>query len=133
MKLTAEECVRWATPLTHQMRTATEDTQIGGQKILEGERVVCWNLSANRDERTFDQPYHFDSSRSPNLHIGFGYGKHFCLGVHLARLEMRVLIPILLRNMPDMRIAAEPESAASNIFAGYKHMKIEYSPRQRAG
>jgi cytochrome P450 len=65
--------------------------------------------------------------------VGFGFGKHFCLGVHLARLEMRVLIPLLLREIPDMRLAAEPEAAASNVFAGYKHMKIEYSPRPRIG
>ncbi len=133
MRSAAEESVRWATPLTHQMRTATEDTEIGGQKIAEGERVVCWNLSANRDDLAFTDPYRFDTSRSPNPHVGFGYGKHFCLGVHLARLEMRVLIPLLLREMQDMRVVAEPEPAASNVFAGYKHMKIEYTPRRQVG
>jgi cytochrome P450 len=130
MRTAVEECVRWATPLTHQMRTATEDTTIGGRKIAEGERLVCWNLSANRDEAVFAEPYRFDTGRTQNPHLGFGHGKHFCLGVHLARLEMRVLIPILLREMQDMRLAAEPEPAASNIFAGIKHMKIEYEPRR---
>jgi cytochrome P450 len=129
MKTAVEECVRWATPLTHQMRTATEDTEIGGQKIAEDERLVCWNLSANRDEAIFDDPYRFDTGRTPNPHLGFGHGKHFCLGVHLARLEMRVLIPMLLREMQAMRLQTEPEPAASNIFAGIKHMPIAFTPR----
>jgi cholest-4-en-3-one 26-monooxygenase len=110
------------------MRTAIEDTEIGGRKIAEGERLVCWNLSANRDEDIFADPYRFDTARSPNPHLGFGHGKHFCLGVHLARLEMRVLIPMLLREMQEMRPRAEPEAAASNIFAGIKHMAIEFTP-----
>lgn len=131
MRVAVEECVRWATPLTHQMRTALQDAQIGGQKIAKGDRLVCWNLSANRDEAAFTDPYHFNTARSPNPHLGFGYGKHFCLGVHLARLEMRVLLPILLKSMPDVRPAEAPEPAASNIFSGIKHMKIQFNPRDR--
>jgi cytochrome P450 len=126
MKIAVEEFVRWATPLTHQMRTATEDTEIGGQKIAEGERVVCWNLSANRDEAVFAEPYRLDPARSPNPHLGFGHGKHFCLGVHLARLEMRVLIPLLLDHMQDLRLAAPPEPAA-----GIKHMRVAFTPARR--
>jgi cytochrome P450 len=128
MRTAVEEFVRWATPLTHQMRTATEDTEIGGQKISEGDRLVCWNLSANRDELAFAEPYRFDTSRSKNAHLGFGYGKHFCLGVHLARLEMRVIIPMLLRRMHDIELVDPPEPAASNIFAGYKHMRVRFRP-----
>lgn len=130
MRTAIEEFVRWATPLTHQMRTATEDTEIGGQKILEGERLVCWNLSANRDEAAFEDPYRFDTARSKNNHLGFGYGKHFCLGVHLARLEMRVILPVILREMQDLELLQPPEPAASNIFAGYKHMQVRFSPRR---
>jgi cytochrome P450 len=132
MRTAVEECVRWATPLTHQLRTATEDTEIGGQRIAEGDRLVCWNLSANRDEEKFTEPYRFDTARSPNHHLGFGYGKHFCLGAHLARLEMRVLLPILLREMPDVRPLEEPETSASNIFPGIKHLKIQFAPHTLA-
>ncbi len=129
LRLTAEECVRWATPLTHQLRVATRDIEIGGKLIRAGDWVVLWNTSANRDEEAFDEPYRFDSLRKPNVHLGYGFGPHFCLGAHLARLELRVMLQCLLEKMPPMALAGEPEIAASNLFCGIKHMPITFTPR----
>jgi cytochrome P450 len=125
LRLAAEECVRWATPLTHQLRVATRDVELGGKAIREGDWVVLWNPSANRDEDAFAEPYRFDSLRQPNVHLGFGHGAHFCLGTHLARLELRIMLRCLLDRMPALGLLAEPERAASNLFAGIKHMHVE--------
>jgi cytochrome P450 len=129
LALAVEEFVRWATPLHHQMRTATEDVEIGGRLIRKGDRVVVWNLSANRDERQFPEPDRFDCQRQPNVHLGFGFGKHFCLGVHLARLEMLIMLEYLLGAMQDFELAGTPQVAASNLFPGIKHMPVTFTPR----
>ncbi|HLG92587.1 MAG TPA: cytochrome P450, partial [Acidimicrobiales bacterium] len=87
-----EEMLRWASPVMHFRRTATRDTEIAGQPISEGDKVVIWYISANRDESVFPHPYRFDVERSPNEHVAFGGGgPHFCLGANLARLEIRVM------------------------------------------
>jgi cytochrome P450 len=132
LKVATEEFVRWTTPLTHVLRTAGEDTEIGGQKVSAGDWVVLWNLSANRDEAAFAAPYRFDIGRAPNAHLGFAVGKHFCLGAHLARLEIRILLEYLLEYMQDIRLAGEPEIAASNLFCGIKHMPITFTPTTRS-
>ncbi|HLY58385.1 MAG TPA: cytochrome P450 [Stellaceae bacterium] len=132
LKIATEEFVRWTSPLTHVLRTAAEDTEIGGRKIAAGDWVVLWNLSANRDERAFEDPYRFDVQRMPNAHLGFAVGKHFCLGAHLARLEIRILLEYLLEHMQDVRLTAEPQIAASNLFCGIKHMPIAFTPARRA-
>jgi cytochrome P450 len=129
MRLTADECVRWTSPLTHNMRTATCDTEIGGTQIHEGDWVVTWNCSANRDERVFEDPYRFDGTRPTNPHMGFAYGPHLCLGANLARLEMKIMLGVLLDTIPDMELAAEPEIAASLIFRGIKRMPVRFKPR----
>ena len=85
-----DEFVRWASPITHEARTLTADTELHGVKLSEGDRVAVWSPSANRDERIFDDPFRFDVTRPGNRHLGFAYGEHFCLGVHLARLTLRV-------------------------------------------
>jgi cytochrome P450 len=128
LKVAVEEFVRWATPLNHQMRTAMEDTRLGDQEIKAGELVVVWNLSANRDELAFKDAGRFDSQRRPNAHLGFGFGKHFCLGAHLARLEMRVMLEYLLEHMQDIEMTAKPDRSASNLFPGIKHMPIRFRP-----
>jgi cytochrome P450 len=129
IKAVAEEGVRWASPLTHTLRTATEDTIIGGQKVKEGDWVVVWLASANRDEKVFADPHRFDSARTPNNHLGFAIGKHHCLGAHLARAEMRILLEYLLEHMPEPpQLAGEPQMAASTLFWGVKHMPITYKP-----
>lgn len=127
LRIAVEEFVRWATPLNHQMRTAMEDTRLGEQDIKAGELVVVWNLSANRDALAFREPDRLDCRRRPNPHLGFGFGKHFCLGAHLARLEMRVMLEYLLGHMRDIEMIAKPERSASNLFPGIKHMPIRFA------
>jgi len=131
LKTAVEEFVRWMTPLNHQMRTATEDTLLGGKTIAKGDRVVVWNVSANRDEDQFPEPYRFNVQRTPNVHLGFGYGKHFCLGAHLARLEMQVMLEYMLGAMNDIALTATPEISASNLFPGIKRMPISFTPHEK--
>jgi cytochrome P450 len=121
-----EEIVRWATPVIHFRRTATRDSEVGGQRIREAEKVVMWYNSGNRDEAVFEDPYRFDVLRSPNEHVGFGGpGPHFCLGAHLARREMTVMFREIFRRLPDLEITGEPVYLASLFFNGIKHMSCE--------
>ena len=129
MRFMADECVRWSSPLTHTMRTATGDTELGGKNIREGDWVVIWNCSANRDEDVFADSYRFDGTRAINPHVGFAYGPHQCLGANLARLELKVMLGLLLEHIPDVELSEEPEVAASLIFRGIKRMKVRFKPR----
>jgi methyl-branched lipid omega-hydroxylase len=125
-----EEIVRWATPVIHFRRTAIRDVEIGGQAIREGEKVVLWYSSANRDERAFPDPYRFDVTRTPNDHLGFGGGgAHFCLGANLARREIKVMFDELLHGLPDIRIVGEPDMLFSAFIHGIKRMRAEWTPR----
>ncbi len=124
-----EEIVRWATPVIHFRRTATRDTALSGQKIREGEKVVLWYCSGNRDEAAFDEPYKFDVRREPNEHVGFGGpGPHFCLGAHLARREITVMFRELFARLPDIHVVGEPNRLASFFIHGIKHMQCEFTP-----
>ncbi len=118
-----EEIVRWATPVINFRRTATRDVVVGGQEVKEGQKVVMFYNSANRDERHFDDPFHFDVLRTPNEHFGFGAGgPHFCLGANLARREIRVMFEELLRRLPDIEITGEPDMLQSGFINGIKRM-----------
>jgi cytochrome P450 len=118
-----EEIVRWASPVMHFRRTATRDTQLSGQPIRAGEKVVMWYGSANRDDEKFAQPYAFDIAREPNEHVGFGGpGPHHCLGANLARREMRVMFREIFRRLPDLEITGPPEMLRSNFIHGIKRM-----------
>ncbi len=123
-----DEIVRWVTPVLHFRRTAVEDTVLGGIEIGAGDKVVLWYASANRDEAVFDQPDRFDVGRTPNPHLGFGIGEHFCLGTHLAKLEMRILFEELLRRMPDLELAAPPRRLRSNFIHGIKELQVRFTP-----
>jgi len=124
-----EEIVRWATPVIHFRRTATRDTEIGGQRIREGEKVVLWYCSGNRDEAVFAEPFAFDVRRDPNPHVGFGGpGPHHCLGAHLARREMTVMFREIFRRIPDFEVVGEPERLQSFFIHGLKHMTVRFSP-----
>jgi cytochrome P450 len=114
------------------MRVATRDVELRGKKIRDGDRVVMWHASANRDEDAFADPDRFDVSRSPNEHLAFGRGEHFCIGAHLARLELRLMLEAVLREMPDLRLAGDVERLRSNVVAGIKHMPVRFSPRRAA-
>lgn len=124
-----EEMVRWASPLTHTLRTATEDFELAGARIREGDWVVPWFISANRDETAFVDADRFDIRRSPNNHLGFAAGKHFCLGAHLARLEMRLMLEAILDRMENIELTGAVEMAASNLFWGIKHLPIRFNSR----
>jgi cytochrome P450 len=127
-----EEIVRWATPVIHFRRTATRDTEIGGQQIRAGDKVVLWYNSGNRDERVFADPFAFDVRRAPNEHVGFGGpGPHYCLGAHLARREMTVMFRELFRRLPDLHVSGEAELLASFFINGIKHLPCEFTPGGR--
>jgi cytochrome P450 len=123
-----EEIVRMATPVIHFRRTATQDTEINGQKILEGEKVVMFYSSGNRDERTFANPHQFDVRRefSP-AQIGFGAGgPHFCLGANLARREVSVMFQEIARRMPTLRTEGEPAYLQSSFINGVKRLQCSW-------
>lgn len=123
----AEEIVRWVSPVNLFRRTATCDTELGGRAIREGDKVVMFYASANRDAAAFARPDEFDAGRTPNPHVGFGGGgPHFCLGRHLAALELRVLLEALTERMPDIRLAGEPVRLRSNFINGIKHMPVRF-------
>lgn len=125
-----EEIVRWASPVLHMRRTVTADgVRIGDQEFAEGDKVVMWYVSANRDEGVFTEPFAFDLSRRPNEHIGFGApGAHFCLGAHLARREITVAFRELARQLPDIEAVGEPASLRANFVHGIKHLRAEWTP-----
>ena len=124
-----EEILRWATPVLHFRRTALEDYQLGDTLIRQGDKVVIWHISANRDETVFDDASRFDIERSPNDHIAFGGGgPHFCLGANLARMELRLIFTEILERMPDMEANGEVEYLRSNFIGGIKHMPVRFSP-----
>jgi len=123
-----DEIVRWATPVIYMRRTVTTQTQLSGHTFAEGDKVVMFYNSANRDEDVFYDPQSFDIRRSPNPHLGFGAaGPHFCLGAHLARREITVMFRELFRKLPDIEAAAEPERLLSNFINGIKHLPCTYS------
>ncbi|HEV3226830.1 MAG TPA: cytochrome P450 [Acidimicrobiales bacterium] len=124
-----EEIVRWATPVIHFRRTATQDVVLRGQTIKAGEKVVLWYNSANRDEEYWDDPFRFDIRRTPNEHIGFGAGgPHFCLGANLARREIKVMLTELFRRLPDIEATGEPQMLQSPFIHGIKHLRASFSP-----
>jgi cytochrome P450 len=121
-----EEILRWTSPIIHFARRATRDAEHGGQKIREGERLALFYPSANRDEALFDDPYTFDIERSPNRHLAFGIGQHFCLGAHVARLELQVIFRHLARRLEHMELAGPVERLRSVLVGGVKHIPIRY-------
>ena len=110
-----EEMLRFANPLHYFRRTATADTSLGGVDIRAGDKVAMYYTSANRDEEVFSDPQRFDVRRSPNRHLSFGVGEHFCVGAHLARLEARVFLEELLASYPAIELAGEPVRLRSNL------------------
>lgn len=123
----AEEIVRWVSPVNLFRRTAVRETELGGQQIAAGDKVVVFYASANRDESVFPAPDQFDVGRDPNPHVGFGGGgPHFCLGRHLAALELRVLLRALTERMPAIRLDGEPSRLRSNFINGIKHIPVRF-------
>lgn len=121
MATAVEEVIRWTTPAPSKRRTATIDADLGGQHIAPGDKVVVWEGSANRDELVFEHADLFDVKRTPNPHLGFGHGVHFCLGANLARLEIRVMYEELLPRFRSIEAAAPIEWTRSNRHTGIRH------------
>ena len=126
-KSAADELCRWTSPIVHFMRTATEDTELRGRTINEGDSVALFYPSANRDEDVFDDPYTFRIDRSPNPHLAFGVGEHFCLGASLARMEIRVLLEELVPRLSHVEMTAEPQRLRANFVTGIKHLPLRWS------
>ncbi|MFI9201477.1 cytochrome P450 [Streptomyces sp. NPDC053048] len=121
-----EEMLRYWSPVVHFRRTATRDTELGGQRVRRGEKVVVYHPSANRDERVFADPDRFDITRTPNDHVSFGFGPHFCLGAHLARAQMRAMLRTTLDRLPGLERAGEPVRLTSNFQNGLKHLPVRW-------
>ena len=121
---TIEEVLRWANPLHYFRRTTVESTELGGQTIAEGDKVAMIYTAANRDPAVFDDPHAFDISRSPNPHLSFGIATHFCLGVHLARLEGRVFFEEILARWPNLERTGDATRQRSNLNNSLKTLPI---------
>ncbi|MCP4436421.1 MAG: cytochrome P450 [Actinomycetia bacterium] len=127
-----DEILRWSTPVLHFRRTAAADTEVRGQKIAKGDKVLIWHVSANRDEEAFDDPFTFDIERADNEHVAFGGGgAHFCLGANLARVELRIIFREVLSRIPDLAKTAEPKILRSNFVTGIKTLPVEFSTGAR--
>lgn len=131
LRLAAEEMIRWSDPVISLMRVATAETQIGGRRIRENDRLVLWLASANRDASVFERPYEFDITRHPNLHVGFGAGPHFCLGGPLAKIEIRLAMEELLQRYDGIEITGPVERVQSTFVGGLKHLPVRLKARQR--
>ncbi|MQY03353.1 cytochrome P450 [Actinomadura macrotermitis] len=130
VRTAADEIVRWVTPVNLFRRTAVRDTELRGRKIAAGDKVVVFYASANRDEAVFAAPFTFDVARDPNPHLGFGGGgPHFCLGAHLARLELRVLFETLLDAMPNIELSGNVRRLRSSFINGIKEMPVRPGSR----
>lgn len=129
MPTAIEELLRWTSPVIYMRRTARMDTEVAGQQISEGDKVVMYYGAANRDPAVFDQPERLDLGRSPNPHVAFGGGgPHFCLGAHLARVEIGALIREMLTRLDGLEPTAEPEWMPSNFIYGPTHMPVRFTP-----
>jgi len=124
-----EEMLRWATAIVYFRRNATRDTEIGGVPISKGDKVVIYYTSANRDEEIFEEPFRFDVDRHPNPHVSFGAGgPHFCVGAHLAKLQLRVLFEELVKRVPRAPVAAGPaEGVKALLISGIKRLPVDFT------
>lgn len=125
-----EEILRWASPPMHAMRTATADTELGSAPVRRGDRVVVWIPSCNRDEQVFAQPDRFLVERSPNPHLSFGGGPHYCIGSVLARLELRCLLGVLIHRVDAIEAVGEPGRVPSNFLHGLARLDVRLTPRR---
>ena len=132
MSSAVDEVVRWASPVIYFRRSVTRDTELRGRPIAEGDKVVLYYTSANRDEEVFEDPYRFDVGRTPNDHVTFGGGGvHFCLGANLARAEIRAIMRQLVERLPDLRLAGEALRLRSDFVNGIKTMPVTFTPVPR--
>jgi cytochrome P450 len=131
MSTAVEEIVRWTTPSIYKRRTASRDTDLDGVGISTGDKVTVWEMSANRDERAFADPFVFDVGRYPNPHLGFGFGAHFCLGASLARLEIRVALELLAERYSGFEQVGPTSWMPNNRLFGLKTLPVRMLPNTR--
>ena len=131
MNAAVDEIIRWVTPVKHFMRTATEDYTVRGTTIKKGESVLLSYPSGNRDEDAFVDPFTFDVGRSPNKHLSFGFGVHYCLGAMLARMELKALFRELLPRLKSVELAGEPKWMKTIFVGGLKTLPIRYEVAAR--
>lgn len=132
MGTAVEELLRWVSPVVHMRRTATADVELAGRPVAEGDKVVVFYGSANRDAAVFVDPDRMDLARNPNEHVAFGAGgPHFCLGAHIARLETSALLGEVLTRLPDLEPAGEPSWLPSNFVSGPASMPVRFTPGAR--
>jgi len=124
-----DEVIRWVTPLNNMFRRATRDTELRGQTIHAGDRVALVYPSANRDEEVFDEPFTFDVTRSPNNHIAFGYGTHFCIGANFARHELELLFGKLTSDWTNLRVVTEPDVELNHFARAVRSFELAFDPR----
>jgi len=131
-----EEMLRWVSPIKNMARVATRDVELAGARIRAGQELILLYPSANRDEAVFEDPETFDITRSPNPHMAFGFGAHFCMGNQLARLELRVMVERVLARLPDLRLAVDRAALprrAANFISGIEEMPVEFTPTAPLG
>jgi cytochrome P450 len=122
-----EEAIRWTTPVQHFMRTVMADTQVGGVSLKKDDLLMLCYISGNYDESVFDNPNRFDATRHPNRHVSFGSGAHQCLGLHLARLEMKIFFDELLDRIDSVELAGEPKRSQSTFVGGPKTLPLKFT------
>jgi cholest-4-en-3-one 26-monooxygenase len=135
MPSAVEEMLRWVSPIKNMARQMTRDVDFAGETLRKGQKLLMLYPSANRDERVFERPDEFDITRSPNDHMAFGFGSHFCLGNRLARMELSVMFDRLLDRLPDLALAdaSEPPKRAANFVSGYETMPVVFTPTEPIG
>ena len=128
-KTAPDEIIRWATPALYFRRTATRELEMHGQTVREGDKVLLWWASGNRDETVFDDPFRVKLDRAPNPHVSFGQGgPHVCLGMHLARLEVRILFQELAKRIKAVEPAGPHRFLRSNFVGGIKELPVTMTP-----
>jgi cholest-4-en-3-one 26-monooxygenase len=123
-----EEILRFSPAVHSFRRTATQECEIRGQKIEENAKLILWYPSANRDEEVFSEPQRFDIRRTPNDHVAFGYGEHYCLGANLARMELQEIFREIVTRVDDVERTAKPRRLRSNFINGVKEMRVAFTP-----
>jgi cholest-4-en-3-one 26-monooxygenase len=123
-----EEILRFSPAVHSFRRTATQPNEIRGQEIAENAKLILWYPSANRDEDVFPDPQHFDILRTPNDHVAFGYGEHYCLGANLARMELREIFREIVTRIDGIERTATPRRLRSNFINGVKEMRVRFEP-----
>jgi cytochrome P450 family 142 subfamily A polypeptide 1 len=136
MPVAVEEMLRWVSPIKNMARTATRDVELSGATIRAGQEILLLYPSANRDEAVFEDAEAFDITRSPNPHMAFGFGAHFCLGNQLARLELKVMVERVLARLPDLRLGVERDALPrreANFISGIEEMPVVFTPTSPVG